>query len=259
MEKGEGDTKKDRILKKMIKKQEKIRHEIWMQRLLIEILDDKRLSTNIFFKGGTCASMLGYLDRFSVDLDFDLNKDMNKTELRKILHNIFNKLDLKIKDESKTALQFFLKYDSESEERNTIKIEILDNYYKTNKYRAYYIEDIKRTAMCQTIETMFSHKLVAPIDRYKKGGSIAGRDIYDIHHFFLKGYNYHKEIIEERRGVSLLNHLIELRDFIDKKITLKVIDEDINILLEYSIFKKIRKYLKEETLKFINNEIGKIK
>ncbi len=241
----------------MLKEQEKIRHEIWMHRILKEILDNKQLSTNIFFKGGTCASMLGYLDRFSVDLDFDLNKNVDKDVFRKNLHNIFKQLNLEIKDESKTALQFFLKYKSEDGKRNTIKIELLDNFYKSNKYKAYYIEDIQRTAVCQTIETMFSHKLIASIDRYKKGGSIAGRDVYDIHHFFLKGYNYYQEIIEERRGVSLLKHLTELRDFIDKKITTKVIDEDINMLLDYKHFKSIRKHLKTEVIKFINNEIKK--
>ncbi len=241
----------------MLKEQEKIRHEIWMHRILKEILDNKQLSMNIFFKGGTCASMLGYLDRFSVDLDFDLNKNIDKDVFRKIFHDIFKQLNLEIKDESKTALQFFLKYDSEEDKRNTIKIELLDNFYTSNKYKPYYIEEIQRTAMCQTIETMFSHKLIAPIDRHKKAGSIAGRDIYDIHHFFLKGYNYHQEIIEERRNISLLEHLTELRDFVDKKITTKVIDEDINTLLDYNRFKSIRKHLKAEVIKFIDNEIEK--
>ena len=46
---------------------------------------------------------------------------------------------------------------------------------------------------------MFAHKLVALIDRYEKNGTIAGRDMYDIHHFFQKGYSYSHEIIQERR------------------------------------------------------------
>ena len=33
---------------------------------------------------------------------------------------------------------------------------------------------------------MFSHKLIAPLDRFKRNGSIAGRDIYDIHYFMYR-------------------------------------------------------------------------
>lgn len=199
--------------------------------------------------------MLGYLDRFSVDLDFDLSERADKKFFRKKLHRIFKTLGLDIKDESKNALQFFLKYPTEDKTRNTIKLEVLDNFYKTNKYKAFYLSDIERTAICQTIETMFSHKLVSPIDRKKKGGGIAGRDIYDIHYFFSQGYKYHAEIIKERRGISLLEHLRELRDFVEKEVTKKTIDEDLNALLEYKRFNLIRKYLKEETLRFIDGEI----
>ncbi len=62
---------------------EQARHEAYMYRLLAEILDDKYLVANSFFKGGTCARMLGYLDRFSVDLDFDIKKDVDKKSLEK--------------------------------------------------------------------------------------------------------------------------------------------------------------------------------
>ena len=49
-------------------------HKVQLTRLLTEILDNSILSQNLYFKGGTCAAILGYLDRFSVDLDFDLTK-----------------------------------------------------------------------------------------------------------------------------------------------------------------------------------------
>ncbi|MGM0482850.1 MAG: nucleotidyl transferase AbiEii/AbiGii toxin family protein, partial [Patescibacteria group bacterium] len=236
-----------------------IKHEIVMNRLLSEILDDKYLSVNAFFKGGTCAKMLGYLDRFSVDLDFDLGEEADKKLFRDKLHKIFEDLGLEIKDESKKSLQFFLRYPAESGLRNTIKLEILDNFYKSNIYRPFHIPDIERTATCQTIETMFSHKLIAPLDRKEKGGSVAGRDIYDIHYFFSQGYEYLPEIIKERRGVTLLEHLSDIKDFIEKEVTKQMIDEDLNALLDYPKFKMIRKYLKEETLRFIEKEIGSFK
>ncbi len=237
--------------------QEKIQHEIQLHRLLSKILKSHYLSTHAFFKGGTCAMLLGYLDRFSVDLDFDLKEGADKDYFRKNLYSIFNELNLKIKDESKNALQFFLKYEGseKSIQRNTVKLEILDNHYQENVYKVTKIPQINMSAICQTIETMFSHKLIAPLDRAKKGGKVAGRDIYDIHHFFSQGYGYHKKIIEERTGNSPLKHFQELYSFIDKKVTRKIIEEDLNILLDYKKFISIKDSLKKETLFFLMKEM----
>ena len=237
---------------------EQARHEAYMYRLLAEILDDKYLVANSFFKGGTCARMLGYLDRFSVDLDFDIKKDVDKKKFREILYSIFKNLNIEVKDESKKALQFFLKYPAPSEKRNTVKIEFSDKIFKANKYESKYLSPIERTAMCQTIETMFGHKLIALIDRYEQGGSIAGRDIYDIHHFFLQGYDYNNQVIAERRGVSVLEYFKKLREFVNNRITRKILEEDLNILLEYKKFKQVNKYLKKETLNFIDIEIKRL-
>jgi len=238
---------------------EQARHEAYMYRLLAEILDNRYLVANSFFKGGTCARMLGYLDRFSVDLDFDIKKDADKKKFREILYSIFKDLDIEVKDKSKKALQFFLKYPAPSGKRNTIKIEFLDKIFDANKYEPKYLSPIERTAMCQTIETMFGHKLIALMDRYEQGGSIAGRDIYDIHYFFLQGYDYNSQIIMERRGVSVLKYFQKLRQFVDNRITRKILEEDLNTLLEYEKFKQINKYLKKETLNFIDIEIERLR
>lgn len=252
MEKSERDSESSWILNMS---KDNIKHEMIMNRLLSEILDDKYLSGSAFFKGGTCAKMLGFLDRFSVALDFDLSEKADKDIFRQKLKKIFENLNLEIKDESKKSLQFFLKYPAEKGFRNTLKLEILDNFYKSNIYKPFYIPDIERTAVCQTVETMFSHKLIAPIDRKEKGGSVAGRDIYDIHYFFSQGYEYLPEVIKERRGVTLLEHFLNLKDFVEKEVTKQMIDEDLNVLLDFNKFKLIRKYLKEETLRFIEREI----
>ncbi len=234
-------------------KKEHTRHEIQMNRLLSEIADSKSISSHIFFKGGTCAKMRGLLDRFSVDLDFDIKEGADKKEIRKTLYDIFKKLNLEIKDESKRALQFFLKYPGEG--RNTLKVEMLDKVYLSNRYEPVHLPKINRTLICQTVDTMFAHKLIAPLDR---GGKVAGRDIYDIHHFFFKGYPYSEDIIRERRGVSLYRHMEELMEFIEKKVTRKVIEEDLNVLLEYDNFSRTRKYLKTETLHFIKKEVERV-
>lgn len=230
-------------------------HKAQLYRLLIKLLDNPKIAPNIFLKGGTCSTMLGFLDRFSVDLDFDLKKGANKKELRKELHRIFRDLDLVVKDESKKALQFFLKYQAPQGQRNTIKLEILDNPFHSIDYSPQRLKEIDRTAICQTIESIFANKLVALTDRYKKRGTIAGRDIYDIHYFFSHGFNYKKEIIKERTGKSYLVYLKQLKKFIQNKVTQKVIIQDLNFLLPYKKFNVIRKTLKTETLMLIKDEI----
>jgi len=235
--------------------QKRAYHKSQLYRLLIALLDNEKIAPNIYFKGGTCCLMLGFLDRFSVDLDFDLKKGTSKKILRKELHGLFKKLNLATKDESKKALQFFLKYQAPPRQRNTIKLEIIDNPFESIDHKPQYLKDIDRTAICQTIESMFANKLVALTDRYKKRETIAGRDIYDLHYFFTHGYLYKKEIIKERTNKESIDYLKDLRDFIKNKITQRIIDQDLNFLLPHKEFEVIRKTLKTEILMLIQDEI----
>lgn len=235
--------------------QKKSYHKAQLFRLLINLADDKTLAPSIYFKGGTCSTMLGYLDRFSVDLDFDLKKGADKKLLRLKLHQIFKRLNLIIKDESKKALQFFLKYEAPDGERNTLKLEIIDSPFDLIDHQPQYLKDIDRIVICQTIECLFANKLVALTDRYRQRGTIAGRDIYDIHYFFSHGYHYKKEVIEERTKKTSQNYLRELITFIENKITQDIIDQDLNFLLPVKKFQGMRKTLKIETLMFLKEAV----
>lgn len=235
-------------------------HKAWLYRLLSAIYDNQNLSNVLYFKGGTCAAMLGFLDRFSVDLDFDyLGKKEELKNIERKLESIFKKLDLSIKDKSSKVPQYFLKYDSKQEQRNTMKIDITFPPPKDNIYEAYKFNEIDRIIMCQTVETMFANKLVALIDRFEKNGSIAGRDLYDIHHFFMQGFRYNEKVIIERRKSSLGFFFQELINFIEEKINQNVINQDLNFLLSPDKFQKIRKILKQETLVFLSDELKRIK
>ena len=234
-------------------------HKAWLYRLLINIFDNNYLAQVLRFKGGTCSAMLGYLDRFSVDLDFDYigeKEDVYKT--KKEFKKIFNTLDLEIKDESQNVPQFFLRYKSIEQSRSNIKIDTTFPPPDSNIYEAKFFLDIQRTIYCQNIETMFANKLVAPLDRYKKNKTIAARDIYDIHVYFINHYNYNKDVIIERTGKNIVDFLKELYSFIDKNINNKIIDQDLNSLLFYKKFKSIRKTLKIDVLFLIKEEIKKI-
>ena len=230
-------------------------HKAMLYRVLIGLLDNKKLASALFFKGGTAAAMLGYLDRFSIDLDFDLKRHADKKEIRDNLRKVFKHLSFSIKEESAGELFFVLKYEALKLTRNTLKIGILDDFVAANSYKPLYLTDLARYAICQTKETMFANKLVAVTDRYKKYQTIAGRDIYDIHHFFLKGYDFKREVIEERTGKNWKTYIRQVSRFIKEKVTDKHLHEDLSTLLAAEKFRAVRKSLKVETLAFLENEV----
>ncbi|MBE0411330.1 MAG: nucleotidyl transferase AbiEii/AbiGii toxin family protein [Anaerolineales bacterium] len=225
----------------------------------MEIIDQPALSRYLALKGGTCAAMLGYLDRFSVDLDFDVLKNADEVELRRELHQVFDYLGFSIKGEFDKALIFQLRYPNEPGKRNTMKVSASSLKIKSNQYQVQYLAEIDRLMNCQTVETMFANKLVAVTDRYHLHRTVAGRDIYDIHHFIVHGYSYHAPIILERTGLEPKEYLKRLSDFIKKHVTQTIINEDLNALLPEKKFQQIRKVLIPETLSLIAREQALIK
>ncbi len=262
MEKSKRNTKSywllvvDYLDNMILPKREAVFHKAQLLRLLTEIFDSP-IAKNIYFKGGSAAAMLGFLDRFSVDLDFDLKPKANRKAIDKNLRKIFQGLDLKISQKSNKSLFYLLKYSTKFGSRNTIKLSLIDTALKSNTYSSYYLAEIDRFAFCQTPDTMFANKLVAVIDRYRKHKMIAGRDIYDIHHFFLSGFHYNQAVIKERTAKKPTDYFKDLIKFIDTKVTDRIISEDLSFLLTHEKFKLIRKVLKRETLMFLKNEIKK--
>ena len=236
------------------------KHQDWLYRVLISFYDDPYLARLLYFKGGTCAAMLGRLDRFSVDLDFDLaQKESDVAEVKKRMEKIFRKLGLEIKDQSRRVPQYFLKYPAKTNERNTLKIDICFPVNPANEYAPERFSDIDRIITCQTPETMFANKLFALINRHKQSKYIAGRDVYDVHCFFENGFSYSEAVITQATKLSMENFFKELIDFMEKKVTDEFIDQDLNMLLPNVKFQAIRKTLKQETLALLRGELERIK
>lgn len=236
---------------------EDILHKSHLHRLVMEIVDHPVLSQALAFKGGTCAAMLGFLDRFSVDLDFDVFKDTDRATLRKGFHQAFDQLGFIITLEFDKVLFFQLRYPSSPGKRSTLKVSASDIKVKANRYKVQYFPEIDRLINSQTIETMFANKLVAITDRYTQHKSVAGRDIYDIHHFFIQGYAYDKAVIKERTGQEPKEYFGDLIEFVKKHFTQTVINEDLNSLLPNRQFQQVRKILLPETLSLLEREIIK--
>ena len=199
--------------------------------------------------------MLGFLDRFSVDLDFDVMKNADEPALRNEFHRVFEALDLKVIGEFDKVLFFQLRYPNAPGKRNTLKMSVSNLMVESNLYKAQYFAEIDRIMNSQTIETMFANKLVAVTDRYELHKTIAGRDIYDVHYFFVHGYTYHSPIIRERTGLSAQDYFQKLIGFINEHVTQTVINEDLNSLLPNDRFQQIRKILIPETLALLAREL----
>ncbi len=234
-------------------------HKAWMFRVLRAVADDSHLAQALVFKGGTCAAMRGLLDRFSVDLDFDyIGGPEQLPDVRRRLERVFADLGMHIKDASHTVPQYFLRYSTDAGVRNTLKFEATTLACAADIHEKVRLEEIDRVLLSHTVETMFAHKLVALTDRFEKHGSIAGRDLYDIHHFFLKGFLYSEAVIRERCGVSAYEYLTRLHAFVEEHITDTIITQDLNPLLAPDQFRRARKLLKEETLMFLSNELARL-
>ena len=233
-------------------------HKSYLNRLLMEIIDRPALAQHLAFKGGSCASMLGYLDRFSVDLDFDVIANADEVVLRQEFHQVIYYLGLTISGELNNALFFQLRYPNAPGKRNTIKLSAHSIPIKANQYKVLYFTEIDRVMNSQTLETMVSNKLVAVTDRYTQHHTIAGRDIYDVHYFLVHGYGYHTPVISERTGLTSKDYLEKLIEFIKEKVTQTIINEDLNTLLPANQFQQIRKILIPETISLLTQELSRL-
>lgn len=239
----------------VIPNKQSIKHKNQLLRTLRALLKNKVLANTLIFKGGTYAALLGKLDRFSVDLDFDIIPagHAHKQSLRIVLHQIFSDLKLQIKDESVKHLQFFLRYDAPENERNTLKIEVNDQVSKFNEYESAFLKEVDMYCRGHTEGTMFANKLVAAKARFDEGKRIAGRDFYDIHHFFTQGLDVNEKVVEDLTKLPYQTYLNSLANFIEKHIEPKKLQQDLNPLLPKNELDFVVHKLKPELLLFLKS------
>lgn len=244
----------------LVPRKQDVIHKSWLLRLLTAICENPYLAESLGFKGGTCAAMRGLINRFSIDLDFDLlvsEKEIPKA--RKHLEKIFTELGLEIKDQSSKVPQYFLRYPvGDKVYRNTIKLDVFFPAPPMNDYEMVHLPEIDRIVKCQTLDTMVAHKLITLIARHERTSKIAARDIFDVYQFLLNGYPYKKEIIESVRKVNPAKFFHDLIELVDKKVNTTIINQDLNSLLPSKEFHGIRKILKQQTLILLRDELERI-
>ena len=180
-------------------------HKNILIKVLKDIYTDSSLGYLLGFKGRTAAYFFYELNRFSVDLDFDLLDETKEQEVLDKIADIVKKYGV-IKEKINKKYTLFLLFSHKKEAQN-IKIEInkrkFGSQYEIKNYLGISMLVMKK-------EYMFAHKLVAMTERNK----IANRDIFDVHFFLNKDWKINKEIIEKRTGMEFTNYLKKCIKFV---------------------------------------------
>jgi predicted nucleotidyltransferase component of viral defense system len=213
-------------------------HKNTLLKILKDIYTDSFLGPCLGFKGGTAAYLFYGLDRFSVDLDFDLLGQEKEKEVFQKIKQIVKKYGV-IKDEkNKEFTLLVLVYYSDG--LRNLKIEINKRKLQANYEVKNYL-GIPMLVMSKP--DMFAHKLVAMTQRNKT----ANRDVFDIYFFLENDWDINKKVIEKRTNMSFKEYLKECIKFIEK-IPNRNILSGMGELLGLKKKKWVKKNLKKELI-----------
>ena len=214
----------------------KQKHEQILKNILKDIYTSSNLQARLVFKGGTCLYMFYDLDRFSVDLDFNvISSDFDDKQITDILTKYLSLTD-------KFQKHFtWLWFGSYQKGMQGVKVEISkrdfpDTYVNKNFYGI--------TVPTLSPDCIFAHKLCAISDRSK----MQNRDLYDAHFMFAKDFPINEEIIKVRTGKTLKEYFLYLIDFIEKNTKSNKILEGLGELLSDSQKDRVRETLLRDIL-----------
>ncbi len=173
-------------------------HKNILIKILKDIYTDNSLGPFLGFKGATAAYLFYSLNRFSVDLDFDLLNETKEQEVFEKVEKIAGEYG-RVEDKINKSHTLFILL-SYSEEAQNIKIEInkrsFNSQYEVKNY-------LGISMLVMRSEDMFAHKLVALTEREK----IANRDIFDTHFFLKSDWEINREIVEQRTKTNFADYL----------------------------------------------------
>jgi len=185
-------------------------HKTILVKILKDIYSNSALGNVLGFKGGTAANLFYGLNRFSVDLDFDLldepKEDYVFEEIKKILENYG---EVKEARKKRFNLFYLLSYNEKEPTAQNVKIEInrhnFNSQYELKNY-------LGITMKVMVKEDMFAHKLVAAYERLGK----TNRDLFDVWFFLKNDWPINQVVIEERTKMKFFDFLNKLIQSIEK-------------------------------------------
>ena len=187
-----------------------ITHKNILIKILKDIYTDTTIGPLLGFKGGTAVYLFYNLNRFSVDLDFDLldaeKEDYVFERIKKILENYGT---IKEAEKKRFNLFYVLVYDDKVPGSQNIKVEINRREFGS-KYEVRSYLGISMKVMVR--EDMFAHKFCAMYERIGK----TNRDIFDVWYFLQNEWPVNKKIVEERTGITFKEFLQKCVDSLEK-------------------------------------------
>jgi len=192
-------------------------HKNILIRILKDIFTDPNVGPFLGFKGGTAAFLFYDLNRFSVDLDFDLldatKEDQVFNRVKEILESYGT---LKESEMKRFNLFYLLSYEEKVAGAQNVKVEINRRDFGS-KYEVKSYIGIPMKVMIK--EDMVAHKLCAMYERIGK----TNRDIFDVYFFLKNNWPVNKQIVESRTSMTY-------KEFLQKNIELLEKTTDRNIL-----------------------------
>lgn len=194
------------------------KHKNIMIKILKDIYTDNTLGPVLGFKGGTAALLFHNLNRFSIDLDFDLLDDAKEDYVFKQLGKILEKYgEVKEAQKKRFNLFYLLSYVGKTQGEKNIKIEVNRRNFDS-KYEVANYYGISMQVMVK--EDMFAHKMAAMYERIEK----TSRDIFDVWYFLQNDWPINKEIVEKRAGMSFRNVLEKCIGLLEKMNNRNILD-----------------------------------
>ncbi|MEK9134957.1 MAG: nucleotidyl transferase AbiEii/AbiGii toxin family protein [Patescibacteria group bacterium] len=216
-------------------------HKNILLRILSDIYSDSTIGPFLGFKGGTAAYLFYGLDRFSVDLDFDLLDSEKEEYVFEKVEKIIKKYGtVKEAEKKRFNLFFLLSYNEKVKNAQNVKIEInrrdFGSRYELKSYMG-----ISMFVMVK--EDMFANKLMAMYERLGR----TNRDIYDVWYFAKNNWPINKKIVEKRSGISHKEFLQKLVSSTEKFNDHNVLD-GMGELLDEKQKDWVKEKLKTETI-----------
>lgn len=185
-------------------------HRSIMLKILKDIYSDPSIGANLGFKGGTAAMLFYDLDRFSVDLDFDLldpkKEDRIFSEIKKILEKYGT---VKEATKKRFNLFFFLSDKEKKPKDRNVKIEIkrkpLGSKYDIRSFYGIPMQVMTR-------RDMSANKLCALYDRIGR----TNRDIYDVYFFLQNDWPINRELVASRTNMKYSEFIEKLIKKVDR-------------------------------------------
>ncbi|KKU49260.1 hypothetical protein A3D60_03425 [Candidatus Uhrbacteria bacterium RIFCSPHIGHO2_02_FULL_47_29] len=190
-------------------------HKNIQLQILKEIYTDTTIAPHLGFKGGTAALMFYDLNRFSVDLDFDLlDESKEKKVFEKILEIAKGYGDIRESRIKRYNLIIILSYDIKAQ---NVKIEINRREFGS-RYELKTLLGISMLVMIR--EDMFANKLMAMYERVGK----TSRDVFDVYFFAKNNWPINKEIVEKRAGMPYRKTVGKCIELLEKMNNRNILD-----------------------------------